>query len=47
MFTLAIVMLILSSAASSSRIGPTCLQGPHHSAQKSTKQTPLFSKIVF
>src|SRR5262245_30382920 len=36
--TLSLAMVILppSSPASSSRAGPICLQGPHHSAQKST-----------
>src|SRR6056297_2916797 len=34
--TLAILMESPYSAASSSSAGPICLQGPHHSAQKST-----------
>src|SRR5215217_1031327 len=36
MFSLAIVSLSPCSAAISSRTGATILQGPHHSAQKST-----------
>src|SRR6056297_4210718 len=34
--TLAILILPSISADNSSRAGPICLQGPHHSAQKST-----------
>src|SRR3954447_15305905 len=37
MFSLAIVSLSPCSAAISSRTGATILQGPHHSAQKSTR----------
>src|ERR1043165_4514145 len=36
MLSLAILTLPSYSAASSSRMGATILQGPHHSAQKST-----------
>src|SRR5689334_19691980 len=37
MFTLPIRILPLYSSANSSRIGAIILQGPHHSAQKSTR----------
>src|SRR5258706_13741164 len=37
MFTLATVTLPAMSLARSSRAGPIILQGPHHSAQKSTR----------
>ena len=33
----AITISLLISSEISSKIGPICLQGPHHSAQKSTK----------
>src|SRR6516165_7170460 len=41
MLTLATVNLPAMSAARSSRKGPIILQGPHHSAQKSTRTGPL------
>src|SRR5476649_36991 len=37
MLILAMVILLPSSLASSSSAGAICLQGPHHSAQKSTR----------
>src|SRR5262249_6001188 len=37
----AIVALPCSSLASSSTIGSCILQGPHHGAQKSTRETPF------
>src|SRR5271166_4133408 len=40
MFTLATVSLPANSPASSSSAGPIILQGPHHSAQKSTSTGP-------
>src|SRR5882757_7488849 len=41
MLTLATVTLPAMSVASSSKKGPIILQGPHHSAQKSTRTGPL------
>ena len=47
MFTLATVSLPASSPAISSSAGPIALQGPHHSAQKSTSTGPVaFSTSV-
>src|SRR5215467_574409 len=40
MLTLATVSLPANSPASSSSAGPIILQGPHHSAQKSTSTGP-------
>ncbi|CSA77869.1 Uncharacterised protein [Vibrio cholerae] len=39
-FSLPIVSLPAYSSATSSRIGAIILQGPHHSAQKSTRTGP-------
>src|ERR1700728_761356 len=41
MSTFATVSLPANSPASSSRAGPIILQGPHHSAQKSTNTGPV------
>jgi hypothetical protein len=45
-FSLAIVSLPAFSAAISSRIGAIALQGPHHSAQKSTSTGSPAAPIV-
>ena len=44
-FTLAIVISPSYSEANSSKAGAICLQGPHHSAQKSTT-TGIFEPIT-
>src|SRR3954466_5821818 len=46
MLTLATVTLPAMSVASSSRNGAIILQGPHHSAQKSTRTGSLARKTV-
>jgi len=44
-FTFPIAALPSYSVASSSTIGPMSLHGPHHSAQKSTTDTPPLSAV--
>lgn len=47
-FSLPILASPAKSAASASMVGPSLTQGPHHGAQKSTRETPgLFSTSVW